>query len=102
MLRFGLGDRCVAEGAPAMAPPSFGCPSVVCCASIIGCASSPSVTVSVCSSHSLANWDSGPSPAKSEAIEYLQVGPTEIRYSVAWMIFVYLQRGQRKQKYSQI
>ena len=29
--------------------------------------------------HSLANWDSCPTPAKSEAIEYLQVGPTEIR-----------------------
>jgi len=26
--------------------------------------------------HSLANWDSCPTPAKSEAIEYLQVGPT--------------------------
>ena len=40
--------------------------------------------------HSLANCDSCPSPAKSEAIEYLQVGPTEIRYSTAWTIFVYL------------
>jgi len=40
--------------------------------------------------HSLANWDSCPIPAKSEAIEYLQVGPTEIRYSIAWTIFVYL------------
>ena len=34
-------------------------------------------------SHSLANCDSCPTPAKSEAIEYLQVGPTEIRYSIA-------------------
>jgi len=41
--------------------------------------------------HSLANCDSCPTPAKSEAIEYLQVGPTEIRYSIAWTIFVYLQ-----------
>ena len=40
--------------------------------------------------HSLANWDSCPTPAKSEGIEYLQVGPTEIRYSIAWTIFVYL------------
>jgi len=40
--------------------------------------------------HSLANWDCCPTPAKSEAIEYLQVGPTEIRYSIAWTIFVYL------------
>ena len=40
--------------------------------------------------HSLANCDSCPTPAKSEAIEYLQVGPTEIRYSIAWTIFVYL------------
>ena len=40
--------------------------------------------------HSLANCDSCPTPAKSEAIEYLQVGPTEIRYSTAWTIFVYL------------
>jgi len=40
--------------------------------------------------HSLGNWDSCPTPAKSEAIEYLQVGPTEIRYSIAWTIFVYL------------
>ena len=40
--------------------------------------------------HSLANWDSCPTPAKSEAIEYLQVGPTEIRYSIAWTTFVYL------------
>ena len=40
--------------------------------------------------HSLANWDSCPTPAKSEAIEYPQVGPTEIRYSIAWTIFVYL------------
>ena len=39
---------------------------------------------------SLANWDSCPTPAKSEAIEYLQVGPTEIRYSIVWTIFVYL------------
>jgi len=30
------------------------------------------------SDHSLANCDSCPTPAKSEAIEYLQVGPTEI------------------------
>ena len=52
--------------------------------------------------HSLANWDSCPTPAKSEVIEYLQVGPTEIRYSIAWTIFVYLQRSQRKQKYGQI
>ena len=41
-------------------------------------------------SHSLANCDSCPTPAKSEAIEYLQVGPTEIRYSITWTIFVYL------------
>jgi len=40
--------------------------------------------------HSLANCDSCPTPAKSEAIDYLQVGPTEIRYSIAWTIFVYL------------
>jgi len=40
--------------------------------------------------HSLANCDSCPTPAKSEATEYLQVGPTEIRYSIAWTIFVYL------------
>ena len=40
--------------------------------------------------HSLANWDSCPSPAKNDAVEYLQVGPTEIRYSIAWTIFVYL------------
>jgi len=40
--------------------------------------------------HSLANCDSCPTPAKSEAKEYLQVGPTEIRYSIAWTIFVYL------------
>ena len=40
--------------------------------------------------HSLANCDSCPTPAKSEAIEYLQVGPTEIRYSIAWTIlFIY-------------
>jgi len=39
--------------------------------------------------HSLANWDSCQTPAKSEAIEYLQVGPTEIRYSITWTIFVY-------------
>jgi len=51
---------------------------------------------SVCSNrphlrrHSLANWDSCPTQAKSVAIEYLQVGPTEIRYSIAWTIFVYL------------
>ena len=38
----------------------------------------------------IANWDSCPIPAKSEAIEYLQVGPTEIRHSIAWTIFVYL------------
>jgi len=44
----------------------------------------------VCLQHSLANWDSCPTPAKSEGIEYLQVGPTEIRYSIAWTIFVYL------------
>ena len=37
---------------------------------------------------SLANWDSCPTPAKSEAIEYLQVGPTEIRYSIAWTIYL--------------
>jgi len=53
-------------------------------------------------SHSLANWDSCPTPAKSEGIEYLQIGPTEIRYSITWTIFVYLQHGHRKQKYSQI
>jgi len=52
--------------------------------------------------HSLASWDSCPTPAKSEAIEYLQVGPTEVRYSIARTIFVYLYRGLRKQKYSQI
>ena len=40
--------------------------------------------------HSLANCDSCPTPAKIEAKEYLQVGPTEIRYSIAWKIFVYL------------
>ena len=40
--------------------------------------------------HSLANWDSCPTPAKTEAIEYLQVGPTEIRYSIVWTIFIYL------------
>ena len=40
--------------------------------------------------HSLANWDSCPTPAKSEGIEYVQVGPTEIRYSITWTIFVYL------------
>jgi len=40
--------------------------------------------------HNLANWDSCPTPAKSEGIEYLKVGPTEIRYSIAWTIFVYL------------
>ena len=40
--------------------------------------------------HSLTNWDSCPTPAESEAIEYLQVGPTEIGYSIAWTIFVYL------------
>jgi len=39
---------------------------------------------------SLANWGSCATPAKSEGIEYLQVGPTEIRYSIAWTIFVYL------------
>ena len=44
----------------------------------------------VLTSHSLANWDSCPTPAKSEAMEYLQAGPTEIRYSIAWTIFVYL------------
>jgi len=48
------------------------------------------VRLSQCDNHSLANCDSCPSPAKSEAIEYLQVGPTEIRYSIAWTIFVYL------------
>jgi len=48
------------------------------------------ISCSVCLGHSLANWDSCPTPAKSEAIEYLQVGPTEIRYSIAWTIFVYL------------
>ena len=54
---------------------------------------------SVQSEHSLANWDSCPTPAKSEAIEYLQVGPTEIRYSIAWTIFIYsVVTGQRKQK----
>ena len=49
--------------------------------------------LNVCKSsavHSLANWDSCPTPAKSEAIEYLQVGPTEIRYSIASTIFVCL------------
>jgi len=40
--------------------------------------------------HSLANCDSCPTRAKSEAKEYLQVGPIEIRYSIAWTIFVYL------------
>ena len=40
--------------------------------------------------HSLANCDSCPTPAKTGAIEYLQVGPTEIRYSIARTIFVYL------------
>ena len=40
--------------------------------------------------HSLANCDSCLTPAKSEAIEYLQAGPTKIRYSIAWTIFVYL------------
>ena len=40
------------------------------------------------SSHSLANWDSCPTLAKSEAIEYLQVGPTEIRYSIAFFFHV--------------
>jgi len=49
-----------------------------------------SVGTWVCWSHSLANWDSCPTPAKSEAIEYLQVGPTEIRYSITWTIFVYI------------
>jgi len=40
--------------------------------------------------HSLANWDSCPTPAKSEGIECLQIGPTEIRYSIAWTIlFIY-------------
>jgi len=47
--------------------------------------------------HSLANWDCCPTPAKSEAIEYLQVGPTEIRLfyslddiclSIAWSVSV--------------
>jgi len=49
-------------------------------------------SVSVCEGDGvqLAIWDSCPTPAESEAIEYLQVGPTEIRYSVAWTIFVYL------------
>jgi len=37
-----------------------------------------------CLYDSLANWDSCPTPAKTEAIEYLKVGPTEIRYSIAW------------------
>jgi len=45
---------------------------------------------SLCYSHSLANRDSCPTPAKNEGTEYLQVGPTEIRYSIAWTIFVYL------------
>jgi len=39
--------------------------------------------------HSLVLWFSCPTPTKSEAIEYLQVGPTEIRYSIAWTIFIY-------------
>ena len=30
-----------------------------------------------------SNCDTGPTPAKSEAIEYVKVGPTEIRYSIA-------------------
>jgi len=51
--------------------------------------SCPVCTLVYCG-HSLANWDSCPSPAKNEAVEYLQVGPTEIRYSIAWTIFVYL------------
>jgi len=46
------------------------------------------VKVFLGTNHSLANWDSCPTPAKSEAVEYLQVGPTEIRYSIAWTIFV--------------
>ena len=42
------------------------------------------------SHHSLANCDSCPTPAKSEAIEYLQVGPTEIRYSILGRyLFIY-------------
>ena len=53
-------------------------------------------TTATGTSDSLANCDSCPTPAKSEGIEYLQVGPTEIKYSIAWTIFVYLQRGQRK------
>jgi len=40
--------------------------------------------------HSFANCDSSPTPAKSEAVEYLQVGKTAIRYSIACTIFVYL------------
>ena len=40
--------------------------------------------------HSLANTDSCPTPAKSEGMEYLQSWPTEIRYSITWTIFVYL------------
>jgi len=48
------------------------------------------VCVCVCVCHSLANCDSCLTPAKSEAIEYLQVGSTEIRYSIAWTMCVYL------------
>jgi len=47
----------------------------------------PRPRLSVVCNHSLANWDSCPTTAKSEATEYLQVGPTEIRYSIAWTIF---------------
>jgi len=50
--------------------------------------------------HSLANRHSCPTPAKNEGRDIDKVGPTEIRYSIAWtncgrytnqqMIFVYL------------
>ena len=49
----------------------------------------PRLPLEDCPKHSLANWDSCPTPAKSEAIAYLQVGPTEIRYSIACTIFIY-------------
>ena len=54
------------------------------------CSTWTTKVVSKSRGHSLANWDSCPTPAESEAIEYLQVGPTEIRYSIAWTIFAYL------------
>ena len=38
--------------------------------------------------HSLANWDSCPTPAKSEGIEYLQVGPTVIVISLEYSTVV--------------